>query len=137
MRDTAKSNRFFPKQEDETKDWEAGVVPLRELRTLFEAAKAADDVDTFSLDLDYAPLCGWLPIPRCRIFVKSGCLKESFNGHPGFYYLDTILGPDELDYECNRLIREIETLRLRGRRYFKKAEEQRVRQRNRQHEGRG
>ena len=121
MKDKNGDETVSSMQEDELRDRETDEeAPLWQLcRTLFAVAQVLDDPHTHILDLDCAPLSshdGWPPVPRCQLAVKSCFTRKSFSGFP----YPCILGPDiaepcELDYECNRLIREIEACRLKGR----------------------
>ena len=141
MKDKNRDEKVSSMQEDELRDREADdEAPLWQLfQTLFAVAQVLEDAHTHTLDLDCAPLSsydGWPPIPRCQFAVKSYSTRKSFSGFPYFCILDPdIAGPCELDYECNRLIREIEACRLKGRGYFREAERKRKHRRKRTRAG--
>ncbi len=121
-----------PKTNDEAPLWQL-------FQTLFAVAQVLDDPHTHTLDLDCAPLSsydGWPPVPRCQLAVKSYSTRKSFSGFPYLCILGPdIAGPGELDYECNRLIREIEVSRVEGKEYFREAERKRKQRRKRRRVG--
>ena len=77
---------------------------------------------TVNLDIDSIPTPGngGKFDSRLGIYAKSGYVSKSYQGDHQVRCLTPhdIVSPNELDFQCDRLIREIEILREKGHRYF-------------------